>query len=121
MQGWIVGEGGTIIHTTDGGGVVNIENEDSELAIPDKYLLSQNYPNPFNPSTTIIYSVQKTGFVSLVVYDILGNEVANLVEGELPSGKHSRIFDGNNLSSGVYFYTIEAGDYTQTKKCLLLK
>jgi len=89
--------------------------------LPEKYLLSQNYPNPFNPSTGINYSIPKNSFVSVKVYDVLGNEVAVLVNKEKPAGNYSVEFNANNLSSGVYFYRIQAGSFIQTKKMLLIK
>ena len=89
--------------------------------IPAKYELSQNYPNPFNPTTTIKYAIPRPGFVSLKVYDVLGKEVANLVNQEMATGYYSIDFDGSNLGSGVYFYRIESAGFVQTKKMLLIK
>lgn len=91
------------------------------LLSPDSYKLAQNYPNPFNPITTIRYSIPESGNVSLKVYDILGNEVASLVNEEKARGVYSVTFDASNLSSGVYFYKIQAGNYFETKKMLLIK
>ena len=88
---------------------------------PNVYSLSQNYPNPFNPTTSIDFSIQKPGLVSLKVYNILGQEVATLLNKEMKSGTYTYSFDASNLSSGVYFYKITAGDFVQTKKMLLLK
>ena len=94
---------------------------------PQKFFLEQNYPNPFNPSTTIQYSIpSSTEYysvlqnVTLKVYDILGNEVATLVNEHKPAGVYNVQFIMNNLSSGVYFYTLKAGSFTETKKMLLL-
>lgn len=89
--------------------------------IADSYTLSQNYPNPFNPSTTINFSLKKSGFVSLKIYDITGREISELVNDELLSGSYELIFDASNLSSGVYFYTIKAGEFVQTKQMILTK
>ncbi len=94
-----------------------LENDISKF----NYLLSQNYPNPFNPTTTILYSIPNSEFVELKVYDLLGKEVANLVNEFKQSGNHSVNFDGSNLSSGIYFYTIKAGSFIQSKKLVLLK
>ena len=88
---------------------------------PTTYTLSQNYPNPFNPSTKINFSIQKAGLVTLKIYNILGQEVATLVNYELKPGTYSSVFDASRLSSGVYFYTIHAGDFVQAKKMMLLK
>jgi hypothetical protein len=88
---------------------------------PVSYSLSQNYPNPFNPSTTIKFSIQNPGLVSLKIYNLLGQEVATLVNQELKTGSYSYSFDASRLSSGVYFYNINAGSFNLTKKMLLLK
>ena len=85
------------------------------------YNLSQNYPNPFNPSTVISYQLPVIGFVTLKVYDILGREVATLVNEEKPAGEYEVEFNGTNLPSGIYFYQIKAGNYSETKKMVLLK
>lgn len=88
---------------------------------PTVYELSQNYPNPFNPSTTINYQIPKAGFVSLKVYDILGREVAMLVNGEKEVGKYTVLFDGSKLASGVYIYELRANEFVSVKKLMLLK
>lgn len=98
-----------------------INDRESEDAIPNKFKLSQNYPNPFNPSTTISYSIPEASKVSLKVYDILGKEVAELINTEKPAGTYDVNFDAYNLSSGVYFYTIKAGKFIQTKKMVLMR
>jgi photosystem II stability/assembly factor-like uncharacterized protein len=85
------------------------------------FILFQNYPNPFNPTTTINYSVPKASFVRIKVYDLLGREVETLVNGEKPAGNYSVQFNGSNLASGIYFYRMQAGDFVQTKKTILLK
>jgi hypothetical protein len=89
--------------------------------IPDKLSLSQNYPNPFNPSTRIEFNIPKSGFVSLKVYDILGREVANLVNKELSSGNYSYEFNGSQLNSGIYFYALKTENTSLTKKMILTK
>jgi hypothetical protein len=90
-------------------------------SIPQEFNLSQNYPNPFNPSTRISYSLAEAGYVNLKVYDILGNEVADLVSSSKPTGIHSVEFDASNLTSGVYIYTLKVNGYTNSKKMLLMK
>lgn len=92
-----------------------------EEKIPAEFSLSQNYPNPFNPTTTIQYSIPKTSFVSLKIYDVLGKEVASLVNEELSAGVYDRTFNAANLSSGIYFYTLRANNFTATKKLMLVK
>lgn len=89
--------------------------------LPTVFALSQNYPNPFNPSTTIQFSISHSQFVILKVYDNLGREVATLVNEEKLPGNYEVKFDGSNLPSGVYFYRLQAGNFSQTKKLLLLK
>ena len=87
----------------------------------EEYLLMQNYPNPFNPLTKISYHIPETEFVKLKVYDPIGNEVASLVDGIAKAGIHEVTFDASNLTSGVYFYKLQAGSFVETKKMILLK
>ncbi len=88
---------------------------------PNEFALFQNYPNPFNPTTRIRYEVSNMQFVTLKVFDVLGNEVATLFDEEKPAGKYETKFDASNLSSGVYFYTLYSTYFTQTKKLVLIK
>jgi parallel beta-helix repeat protein len=88
---------------------------------PEKFALYQNYPNPFNPTTTISWQSPVSSFQTLKVYDILGNEVAILVNEEKPAGEYDISFDGIGLPSGVYIYQLISGNYIQTRKMLLLK
>lgn len=97
----------------------NVSNEDNQIA--DTFELDQNYPNPFNPSTNISFTLPDVSEVNLQVYDMLGRSVATLVDGRLNAGKHEISFDANALASGMYVYTIQAGNYTSTKRMLLLK
>ena len=85
------------------------------------FKLEQNYPNPFNPQTSIKYTVSSRQFVLLKVFDSIGKEVSTLVDEEKPSGTYKVVFSAKNLPSGIYFYTIKAGDFTQTKKMVILK
>ena len=89
--------------------------------IPSEFSLSQNYPNPFNPVTNIKFSIPKTGLVKLTVYDATGRETAALFNGELSAGTYSYDFDASQLTSGIYFYRLEANEFTQTKKMVLIK
>jgi len=95
--------------------------EDDIALIPSNFVLQQNFPNPFNPSTTIKFSIPSESFTTLKVYDILGNEIAELVNEQLAAGNYKFNFAADNLSSGVYFYTIHAGEFTETKKMMLLR
>lgn len=88
---------------------------------PFKYELLQNFPNPFNPNTKIKYSVPKIGFVNIKVYDVLGREITTLVNEVKPAGNYEVEFDGRNLSSGVYFYEMQAGSFIDTKKFILIR
>jgi hypothetical protein len=92
-----------------------------EIFSPDKFSLSQNYPNPFNPSTVISYQLPASGNVTLKVYDLLGREVATLVNEEKPAGSYEVSFDASQLSSGVYIYRLTAGNFSATNKMTLLK
>ena len=93
--------------------------KDEEL--PSKFELFQNYPNPFNPGTNINFSIPNSSFVILKVYDVLGKEVANLVNEELSAGTYNFNFDAAKLTSGIYFYRIQTDNFVETKKMILLK
>lgn len=88
---------------------------------PTVYKLYDNYPNPFNPSTTFTYSLPEASFTSLKIYDAIGNEVAVVIDEIKPAGTHQIEFDAIGLSSGIYYYTLQAGAFTQTKKMILMK
>lgn len=100
------------------GGVTSLS--DDKLT-PDGFILAQNYPNPFNPSTTISFSIPSAGFTSLKVYEILGDEVATLVNEERSAGEYDITFDASTLTSGVYLYRLSAGSFTEIKKMILMK
>lgn len=126
--GILVGAGGTILRTTNGGNVpTGIQVSGNE--IPDEFSLSQNYPNPFNPNTKISFSIPlsrgvsegRSVFTSLKVFDIIGNEVALLVNENLTAGNYSVDFDASSLPTGTYFYRLQAGEFTETKKLVLIK
>ena len=89
--------------------------------IPTSFKLSQNFPNPFNPTTKIKYSVSEISFVTLKVYDVLGKEVATLINEEKLAGSYEINFDASSLSSGIYFYKLQAGSFTKTNKMILLR
>ncbi len=97
-------------------GIIPISSE-----IPKSFSLSQNYPNPFNPTSNIKFDVQKTSFTVMKVYDIIGREVATLVNQQLQPGTYEVSFDGTNLPSGIYFYRLESGSFVETKKMSLVK
>ena len=89
--------------------------------IPSKYKLYASYPNPFNPSTKIKYELPELTFVILKVYDMLGNEITVLVNEEKPAGRYEIDFSGKILSSGIYFYILQADNFIETKKMILMK
>ncbi|NNG26719.1 MAG: T9SS type A sorting domain-containing protein, partial [Ignavibacteriaceae bacterium] len=100
-------------------GVTEVE----DATVPLDYSLEQNYPNPFNPTTSIRYAVSKKQFISLKIYDVLGNEVATLVNEEKDAGSYKVEFSTNDLrlTSGIYLYTLTAGNFKETKKMVLMK
>jgi hypothetical protein len=98
--------------------LMSVHDKSSEL--PARVMLDQNYPNPFNPVTKIRYQLPRQGHVTLKMYDLLGREVATLVDGELLAGEHEVTFDGRGLATGVYFYRLQAGKFVETKRLVLL-
>ena len=113
-------QGGNI-HATNSyfTGLVGVE--ENEFTIPTDYLLYQNYPNPFNPSTTIKYSIPVTGFVKIIVYNLLGKEIKELVSEEKSPGNYEVSFKGGSLASGMYFIRLESGETQIVRKMILLK
>jgi hypothetical protein len=120
---------GAVINGVTYGNITNVEDE---LEIPTNFSLEQNYPNPFNPTTTIKYSIPRHGGnanvgtnrdlpVQLKIYDMLGNEIAALVDEQKSPGIYEVTFDGSNLTSGVYFYQLFTGSFSETKKFVLMK
>jgi hypothetical protein len=93
----------------------------NEKELQTNFALSQNYPNPFNPTTKISYQITQNDFVSLKVYDVLGSEVTTLVNENKPAGNYEISFDASYLSSGIYFYKLQAGSFVETKKMILLR
>ena len=100
-------------------GVTSVQNY-NDLQI-NNFSLYQNYPNPFNPETTIQYEIPKESYVKIIVYDILGREVEELVNEEKPAGRYKVEFNASNLSSGIYLYTLNVGSFVETRKLILLK
>lgn len=96
-------------------------NGDKNTPVIYEYNLSQNYPNPFNPVTTISYQIKEQGLVQLIVYDLLGSEVATIVNQTKSEGEYSVNFDASNLPSGVYIYSLRVNDFVQNNKMTLLK
>ncbi len=111
------GEGGYIVKFNNY--LTNVNN--SSNTMPGEFHLSQNYPNPFNPTTSIKFKVKSAKKVKLIVLDVMGREAAKLVDQELLPGEYAYEFDGSKLSSGVYFYRLEAGDFVSTKRMMLVK
>jgi hypothetical protein len=100
--------------------IVSIDDEQDEL-LPRRVNLSQNYPNPFNSSTIIQYTLPKASEVKITLYDILGRKIATLQNGRQVAGNHSLIWNADAASSGIYFYGLQAGDYSETRKMILLR
>lgn len=94
---------------------------DDDIRIPHSYSMAQNYPNPFNATTTIAYNLPEGSYVSIDVYDIIGRKIETLVSGHQNAGEHSVVWNANNVSSGVYFYRINANNFSETRRCNLLK
>lgn len=117
-HGFAVGDSGTILHTSNGG-TTGIERSDEHP--PDQFVLSQNFPNPFNPATTIKFQLPVNSHVTLRVFDCLGREVTILVEGENRAGDYSVRWDASSVSTGIYFYRLLAGVYSETKKAMFVK
>lgn len=103
------------------GGDDDVTNLQLPEETPDDFHLFQNYPNPFNPATTITYSLKTAGLITLKIYDILGNEVKDLVDGHQEAGMYKYNFDASSLASGIYFYTLKTGAFVSTKKMVVLK
>ena len=97
------------------------EVEVTILEVLNDFTLNQNYPNPFNPSTRISFIIPQSGYTTLKIFDVLGNEVANIIEGELNAGSYELQFDASGLSSGIYFYSLTSGEFTKTMKMILSK
>jgi len=92
-----------------------------EIGIPHEFSLAQNHPNPFNPSTTIRYGLPQRSYVVITIFNTLGQEVATLFPGEKEAGYHEVKFDASGLSSGVYLYRLQAGNFVQTRKLGLVR
>jgi photosystem II stability/assembly factor-like uncharacterized protein len=133
-RGFAVGDSGVILYTRSGG--ISTSVREQSTILPNEFMLYQNYPNPFNPSTNFEFSVpwgrdlgengriasaSGGGFVSLKIFNVLGKEVATIVNEELSAGRYKFQWDASGFASGIYFYTIKAGNFSITKKLVLLK
>jgi photosystem II stability/assembly factor-like uncharacterized protein len=118
VYGYAVSSDGNVIKLVD---TLNILTGINNNQIPGNYSLDQNYPNPFNPSTSINYSIAAAGFVKLSVYDALGREIDVLVNEVKHPGNYESVWDASGFNSGVYFYKLQSGEFTQTKKMILIK
>jgi len=126
--GWFVGGNNVsgvptvgYVHKTTTGGITFIESKSTFVYIPDNHLLSQNYPNPFNPSTKISWQVPVGSWQTLKVYDVLGDEVATLVDEYKPAGNYEVEWNASNYPSGIYFYQLKTERFVETKKMILMK
>ena len=105
----------TVLKTT------SVELPSDMRKLPNSYMLQQNFPNPFNPSTTISFDLPKKSFVSLKIFDVLGREAASIVSEEMPAGSYTRQWNVSVLPSGIYFYRLQANNFVDTKKLILLR
>ena len=105
----------------DGGACATLPVKDVLFSTPEKFVLEQNYPNPFNPGTTIKYSIAKDSFVTIKIYNTLGEEVATPVNEQKSAGNYEMNFNAPNLPSGIYIYKMRTNNFTSSKKMLLLK
>jgi photosystem II stability/assembly factor-like uncharacterized protein len=116
--GTTVGANGTILRTTTGG-IVWVKED--RAGVPQRFLLEQNYPNPFNPSTTIQFSLPRGAHVALKVFNTLGEEITTLVSEELGAGTYTTQWNAAGIASGLYYYRLQAGNYIESKKLMLLR
>lgn len=114
---WAVGNLGTVVEYDNP--LVNVTQ--TSTGVPEKFILSQNFPNPFNPSTKINYELPISNYVTLKIFDMMGREVYELVNANQNAGSYSVMFNASNLSSGIYYYKLSAGEFVETKKMLLVK
>jgi len=127
LTGVIVGGAGKILYTTTGGDPIGIEPISNE--VPEKFSLSQNYPNPFNPTTNFEFNIPllrgvsegRGVFVNLTIFDAMGRAVETLQNGTLAAGTYKAEWDASNYPSGVYFYRLKSGNFSETKKMILIK
>jgi len=112
---WSVGNHNTILKYELPIGIIQSSN------IAKEYLLQQNYPNPFNPVTNIKFEIPESRYSVLKIFNVVGEEVASLINGRLNAGSYEVTFDGSNLPSGVYFYRLTAGEFSEEKKMVLIK
>jgi plastocyanin len=118
-----------VIHGSAGGvgmsGIIRVINPTSvntnNADQPDRFIVKQNYPNPFNPATTIRYAIPHNGLVVVKVFNLLGKELTTLVNGDESAGSHEIQYDATNLPSGIYFYRVQTGNFSQTKRMVLMK
>ena len=118
-NGWILCDSGKVYKSSTGG--IPTDVDEIDFSVPDQFSLSQNYPNPFNPSTKISWQSPVSGHQTLKVYDVLGKEVAALVNEFRYASSYTIDFNASSLSSGIYFYKLQAGSFVQTKKMILIK
>ncbi|HKL16360.1 MAG TPA: T9SS type A sorting domain-containing protein, partial [Balneolaceae bacterium] len=101
--------------------MVTVSNEEIISGLPDSFELFQNYPNPFNPSTTINFALPEQSDVTIRIYDVMGRQIATLLNENRPAGYHNIVWDAGSVASGTYFYRIQAGSFLSVKKLTLVK
>ena len=118
---WGLGTSRSDMGAYGGGDYSQVGVEDRMPQIPDQFILSQNYPNPFNSQTLISYELPQEADVTIEIFDILGRSVARLVDAQQDAGFHSIIWDAKNAVSGMYLYKLQAGEFSEIKKCVLMR
>jgi hypothetical protein len=118
---YIIGDPKCVYFENTSGEIVYTNVDDFQITGLKGFALTQNYPNPFNPSTTITFTLSSAGHVTLTVYDLVGREIAVLVDGTKSAGEYEIIFDAGNLPAGTYIYRLQANNFTETKKMVLVK
>jgi hypothetical protein len=119
-NGWVVGVNGTVLKMSDGSTHAE-DNQPSNSVIPDHFVLFQNYPNPFNPSTSMCFHLPQSSFVTLKIYNLLGQEIETIINEQRFAGTHEINWTARGVPSGIYFYRLIAGEYVDTKKFILQK
>jgi hypothetical protein len=119
-RGFSVGEGGTILGPSSGT-VTSVQKGAHSHVLPREVALAQNYPNPFNPSTSVSFQLSAVSDVALRIFDLLGREVATLVDGRMEAGTHKVVWNASGFASGVYFYRLQNANSVLTRKLILLR
>ncbi len=121
QTGWICGDSSIILKTTNRGGEILTDIIQTNTKVPDNIILSQNYPNPFNPTTKIKFDIPKSSDVKLIIFDAVGRVVRSITKNNLTAGSYEYEFNGESLSSGIYYFKLETNDFSKTMKMVMVK